>query len=141
MRILLVEDNPGDVRLTEEAFKDCNIQVDLDVVSDGEQAIRYLNRIEPYQNSKLPDLVLLDLNLPKLNGREVLELIKSNAELRHIPVVILTTSSAEQDVHASYELNLNCYIKKPLEYEKFAATVRSIERFWFETAILPSHFR
>jgi two-component system, chemotaxis family, response regulator Rcp1 len=141
MNILLVEDNLGDVRLTEEAFKECNIAVNFVVVSDGDQAMKYLNKQAPFTDAVLPDLVLLDLNLPKLNGREVLELIKSNQDLKHIPVVILTTSSAEQDVHASYNLHVNCYIKKPLEFQKFADTIKSIERFWFETAILPSHYR
>jgi two-component system, chemotaxis family, response regulator Rcp1 len=141
MNILLVEDNPGDVRLTEEAFRECDVQVKLDVVSDGDLAIKYLNQLPPYENSTLPDLILLDLNLPKLNGREVLELIKTNSRLLHIPVVILTTSSAQQDVHASYNLHVNCYIKKPMEYDQFAKTVKRIEQFWFDTAILPSHLK
>lgn len=139
MNILLVEDNPGDVRLTEEAFRECDVQVDLDVVSDGDLAIKYLNQQAPYEHKTLPDLILLDLNLPKLDGREVLELIKTNSRLLHIPVVILTTSSADQDVHASYNLHVNCYIKKPLEFDQFAKTVKRIEQFWFDTALLPKH--
>lgn len=140
MNILLVEDNPGDVRLTEEAFKECKMAVDLNVVRDGDQAVKYLTKQSPFEDIILPDLILLDLNLPKLNGREVLENIKSNPLLRHIPVVILTTSSAQQDVSSSYDLHVNCYIKKPLEFEQFAQTVKIIERFWFETAILPSKY-
>jgi two-component system, chemotaxis family, response regulator Rcp1 len=140
MNILLVEDNPGDVRLTEEAFKECKMAVQLSVVRDGDQAVKYLNKQTPFEDITLPDLILLDLNLPKLNGREVLESIKGNRALRHIPVVILTTSSAQQDVSASYDLHVNCYIKKPLDFQQFAETVKSIEHFWFETAILPSHY-
>jgi two-component system, chemotaxis family, response regulator Rcp1 len=138
MNILLVEDNLGDVRLAEEAFKECKMPVTLTVVRDGDQAIRYLTQAEPFTDARHPDLILLDLNLPKLNGREVLELIKSNPALKHLPVVILTTSSAHQDIEASYNLHVNCYIKKPLEFDQFTETVKNIERFWFETAILPS---
>ncbi len=139
MNILLVEDNPGDVRLTKEAFKECDVQVDLDVVSDGDLAIKYLYQQAPFEHKKLPDLILLDLNLPKLDGREVLEIIKTNSRLLHIPVVILTTSSADQDVHASYNLHVNCYIKKPLEFDQYARTVKRIEQFWFDTALLPKN--
>jgi two-component system, chemotaxis family, response regulator Rcp1 len=138
MHILLVEDNPGDVRLAEEAFKECRLPVRLTVVNDGDQAIKYLTNQAPYEWVDKPDLVLLDLNLPKLNGREVLERIKSNKALRHLPVMILTTSTAQQDIEATYDLHVNCYIKKPLEFDDFAETVKNIERFWFETAILPS---
>jgi CheY-like chemotaxis protein len=138
VRILLVEDNPGDVRLTREAFRDCRIPVRIDVVMDGDAAIRYLNRETPYENSERPDLILLDLNIPKRDGREVLEAIKSDSELRSIPVVVLTTSTAEQDIMRTYDLHVNAYINKPVDFDKFFDIVQKIEQFWLQTAILPT---
>lgn len=137
VNILLVEDNPGDVRLTQEAFKEGNIPVNLSVVMDGVEAIRYLKKEAPYQHEPTPNLVLLDLNLPKRDGREVLEEIKMDPFLRHMPVVVLTTSNAEQDILRSYNLYVNCYINKPADFDKFFDIIKKIEEFWFKTALLP----
>ena len=138
--ILLVEDNPGDVRLTQEAFRDSKMQVRLNVVMDGEEALNYLYRRPPYENVTRPDIILLDLNIPKKDGREVLQEIKSDAVLRFLPVVVLTTSNAEQDIVKTYNLNVNAYINKPVDFERFFDIVQKIEDFWLMTAILPSSF-
>lgn len=138
VNILLIEDNPGDVRLAQEAFKEGTLQVKLDVVMDGMEAIKYLRKEQPYQSADTPDLILLDLNLPKKDGREVLSEIKADLTLRRIPVVILTTSSAEQDILNSYNLHVNCYINKPVDFDKFFDIIQKIEDFWLRTAILPS---
>ncbi len=138
VNILLIEDNPGDVRLAQEAFKEGNIHVNLDVAMDGLEAINFLRKNEPYQNAATPDLVLLDLNLPKKDGREVLSDIKGDPKLRSIPVVILTTSNAEQDILNSYNLHVNCYINKPVDFDRFFDIIQKIEDFWLQTAILPS---
>jgi two-component system response regulator len=135
--ILLVEDNPGDVRLTKEALKDSKIMIDLRVVNNGEEALAYLNKEGQYKDVKLPDLILLDLNLPKKNGREVLAEIKENDILKRIPVVILTISEAEEDIIKTYELHANCYITKPVDMNQFIKVVRSIEDFWFSIVKLP----
>ena len=138
VNILLIEDNPGDVRLTQEAFKEGQMAVHLDVVMDGVEAIKFLKKQEQYAESTTPDLILLDLNLPKIDGREVLEEIKSDANLKRIPVVVLTTSNAEQDVLKSYNLHVNCYINKPVDFDKFFDIIQKIEDFWLSTAILPT---
>lgn len=138
MNILLIEDNPGDVRLTQEAFREGQLPVDLNVVMDGVEAIKYLKREAPYAESELPDLILLDLNLPKRDGREVLQEIKTDENLKRIPVVVLTTSNAEQDILKSYNLHVNCYINKPVDFDKFFDIIQKIEDFWLTTAILPS---
>jgi len=138
VNILLIEDNPGDVRLTQEAFKEGQISIDLNVVMDGVEAIRYLRKEAPYEDATTPDLVLLDLNLPKRDGREVLEEIKTDDHLKRIPVVVLTTSNAEQDILKSYNLHVNCYINKPVDFDKFFDIIQKIEDFWLSTAILPS---
>lgn len=138
VNILLVEDNPGDVRLTQEAFKEGKIPVNLQVVMDGVEALRYLKKEAPYHLSPTPDLILLDLNLPKRDGREVLEEIKTDPQLRHMPVVVLTTSNAEQDILRSYNLYVNSYINKPVDFDRFFDIVKKIEEFWFKTAVLPS---
>lgn len=137
-RILLVEDNPGDVRLTEEALKEGKIVNELSVVNDGVEAIDFLRRKGKYENASRPDLILLDLNLPKKNGREVLAEIKSDEILRRIPVVILTVSKAEEDILKSYDLHANCYISKPIDFGQFTKVVRTIENFWFKIVKLPS---
>ena len=124
--ILLVEDSPGDVRLTIEAFKDSKLHNNLNVVGDGVEAMAYLRRQGQYANAPRPDLILLDLNLPRKDGREVLEEIKSDEDLRRIPVVILTTSDDERDILATYNLHANCYITKPVDLSQFIAIVRSI---------------
>lgn len=137
--ILLVEDNPGDVRLTEEALKEGHVMVNLTVAADGVQAMEILKREGAYHEKPLPDLILLDLNLPRKNGREVLLEIKADPELRRIPVIIMTTSKAEQDIFRAYNLNANCYITKPVDLDEFLHVVRSIEDFWLTIATLPKH--
>lgn len=138
VNILLIEDNPGDVRLTQEAFKEGQISINLDVVMDGVEAIKYLRKQEQYAESMTPDLILLDLNLPKRDGREVLQEIKTDDTLKRIPVVILTTSNAEQDILKSYNLHVNCYINKPVDFDRFFEIIQKIEDFWLTTAKLPS---
>lgn len=138
VNILLIEDNPGDIRLAKEALKEGKLDVQLDVVMDGFEAILYLRQKGLYQDSNRPDLILLDLNLPKKDGREVLGEIKKDPHLRHIPVVILTTSNSEQDIIQSYNLHVNCYINKPVDYDRFYNIIKKIEDFWLNTAILPT---
>lgn len=137
IEILLVEDNPGDVRLTREALKDNKISNNLNVVEDGVEAMAYLRRQGKYAKSQRPDLVLLDLNLPRKDGREVLAEIKRDPELMAIPVVILTTSKAEQDIVKTYNSHANCYITKPVDLDQFIAVVKSIEDFWLTVVKLP----
>jgi two-component system, chemotaxis family, response regulator Rcp1 len=137
VEILLVEDNPGDVRLTTEVLKDAKLCNRIHVVCDGEEAVDFLHRRGDYHAAVRPDLILLDLNLPRKDGREVLEEIKGDVSLKHIPVVVLTTSSAEQDILKSYALHANCYITKPVDLEQFAKVVSSIEEFWFSIVKLP----
>jgi len=137
VEILLVEDNPGDVRLTVEALKDAKVRNRLTVVGDGEAALAYLRREGRYAEAQRPDLILLDLNLPRKDGREVLQEIKADESLRSIPVVVLTTSQAEQDIAKSYNLHANCYITKPVDLDRFVEVVRAIESFWFTIVKLP----
>jgi len=132
IEILLVEDNPPDVRLTVEALKDAKVRNNLHVAADGVEAMAFLRRQGKHVHAPHPDLILLDLNLPKKDGREVLEEIKSDDALKHIPVVILTTSQAEQDVLRTYQLSANAYVTKPVDLERFLQVVRSIEEFWLE---------
>jgi CheY-like chemotaxis protein len=135
--ILLVEDNPGDVRLTTEVFKDSKILNNLSVVADGVETLAFLRREGRYANAPRPDLILLDLNLPKKDGREVLAEIKTHPNLQRIPVVILTTSQAEQDILKSYDLHANCYITKPVDLDGFIKIIKSIEDFWLTIVKLP----
>ena len=135
--ILLVEDNPGDVRLTRETLKDFDVINHLSVAGDGVEAMAFLRREGKYLNASRPDLVLLDLNLPRKDGREVLAEIKVDEQLKRIPVVILTTSGAEQDILNTYDHHANCYIKKPVDLDQFSAVVKSIEAFWLTTVVLP----
>jgi CheY-like chemotaxis protein len=137
VEILLVEDNPGDVRLTREALKDARVINNLQVAADGVEAMAFLKRQGGYENAIRPDLILLDLNLPKKDGREVLSEIKADTSLRRIPVVILTTSKAEEDVLKTYDLHANCYITKPVDLEKFIEVISAIEDFWLSIVILP----
>jgi chemotaxis family two-component system response regulator Rcp1 len=137
IEVLLVEDSPGDVRLTREAIKDAKVHVKLHVVSDGAQAMAFLARGGEYAGVPRPDLILLDLNLPKKDGREVLDEIKKSPTLKSIPVVILTTSSSEVDVMRSYMLHANCYITKPVGLEGFLKVVKSIDDFWLSVVKLP----
>lgn len=137
IEILLVEDNPGDVRLTQEALKEGRITNRLHVVDDGEKALVFLRQEGEYADSPRPDIILLDLNLPKKDGRQVLAEIKSDPQLRRIPVVVLTTSKAEEDILRSYDLHANCYITKPVDLDQFLGVVRSIEDFWLTVVKLP----
>ena len=137
IEILLVEDNPGDVRLTQEALKEGKVLNRMDVASDGVDALAYLRREGAHVHATRPDLILLDLNLPKINGREVLAEIKSDASLKRIPVVVLTTSSAEQDILESYNLYANAFITKPVDLIQFIDIIKSIEDFWLTVVTLP----
>jgi CheY-like chemotaxis protein len=137
VEILLVEDNPGDVRLTGEGLREGKIRNNLHVVGDGIAAMAFLRREGQYADAPRPDLVLLDLNLPLKDGREVLAEIKADDDLRRIPVVVLTTSNAEQDIIRSYDLAANCFVTKPLDFESFVSVVKSIEEFWFSIVRLP----
>ncbi len=138
VEILLVEDNPGDVRLTREALKEGKVRNNLNVVGDGVEALAYLRREGKYAGTVRPDLILLDLNLPKKDGREVLVEIKQDPSLRLIPVVILSSSPAEQDILRAYDLHANCYVTKPVDLDQFITVVKSIENFWFTIVKLPS---
>jgi CheY-like chemotaxis protein len=135
--ILMVEDNAGDVRLTQEAFKTSKVHSVLSVVKDGVEAMAFLHRTGSYVNAQRPDLIFLDLNLPRKDGREVLAEIKGDAELRRIPVVVLTTSRADRDIITAYDLNANCYIVKPSDLDQFFEVIRSTEHFWL-TTVTPS---
>jgi chemotaxis family two-component system response regulator Rcp1 len=137
--VLLVEDNPGDVYLTQEAFREGHLPLCLSVVGDGEQAMQYLRREVPFEDAARPDLVLMDLNLPKKDGRELLAELKQDPDLRHIPVIILTTSQSTQDIWRAYKLHANCYLTKPIEVEDFLRKIRSVEDFWLTIARLPSN--
>jgi len=137
IQVLLVEDNPGDVRLTEEAFKDAKMHLEMHVAWDGVEAMEYLYRTGDYRESPRPDLILLDLNLPRKDGRDVLAEIKAHPSLKTIPVVILTTSASDIDIESSYLLHANCYISKPVDMEGFLTVVRSIDDFWLSVVKLP----
>lgn len=137
VEILLVEDNPGDARLAVEAFREASVPNNLRVVNNGEAALLFLRQEPPHQAAPRPDLILLDLNLPRKSGRELLGDIKSDPALSRIPVVILTTSRAEEDIASAYDLNANCYISKPVGLDEFFQVVQSIENFWLKTVRLP----
>jgi len=137
IEVLLVEDNPGDALLTRIALEDSKVSVHLNVVEDGVEAMAFLRKQDKYANVPHPDIVLLDLNLPKKDGREVLAEIKGDKNLKRIPVVVLTTSQAEEDILKAYNLAANCYITKPVDFDQFVKIVRSIENFWFAVVKLP----
>jgi two-component system, chemotaxis family, response regulator Rcp1 len=137
--ILLVEDNAGDVRLTQEVLKDSKVRNNLIVASNGEEALACLRKTGKFQSATRPDLILLDLNLPIKDGREVLQQIKDDPDLKRIPVVILTTSKAEEDILKTYNLHANCYVTKPVDLEQFCAVVKSLEDFWLAIVKLPNH--
>jgi CheY-like chemotaxis protein len=139
IEILMVEDNPGDVRLTREALKDHKVWNQLHVVEDGVAALDFVYRRAAHEKAPRPDLILLDLNLPRKDGREVLAAIKGDPDLKTIPVVILTTSQAEEDVVRAYNLSANCYVTKPVDFEQFTRIVRAIEQFWLTVVTLPPH--
>jgi CheY-like chemotaxis protein len=135
--ILLVEDNPADVRLTEVALEEIGLVNTLHVVEDGQDAITFLNREAEYEDAVRPDLVLLDLDLPRVHGTEVLEELKSDGELRRLPVIVLTSSTAEEDIKASYDRHANAYVEKPVDMDDFVTVAREIEEFWLSTVKLP----
>lgn len=137
VEILLVEDNPGDVRLTMEALREGKVRNRLSVASDGVEALAFLRREGRYHDAPRPDIILLDLNLPRKSGREVLAEIKTDPLLRRIPVIVLTTSVAEEDIVKSYDLHVNCYITKPVEMDQFIHAIQTIDRFWFHIVTLP----
>ena len=136
--ILLVEDNEGDILLTKEALEDAKLFIKLSVVKDGKEAIDFTGKQGKYPDVEMPDLMLLDVNLPKKNGHEVLKYIKGNENLKHIPVIMLTTSSSEKDINLSYNNYANCYITKPVEVNDFLAVVATIENFWISIVKLPT---
>lgn len=138
IEILLVEDSPGDVRLTKEALSEAKVGNNLHVAVDGEKALRFVRRQGEYSEAPRPDVILLDLNLPRVDGREVLAELKADPDLKRIPVVVLTTSTAEEDILRAYDLAANCYITKPVDFEQFMRVVRSIEDFWLTVVQLPA---
>jgi CheY-like chemotaxis protein len=137
IEVLLVEDDPGDVLMTQEAFDEHKVRNKLSVVSDGEEALAYLRRQGEHAEATRPDLILLDLNLPRVDGREVLQVIKEDADLRQIPVVVLTTSQADEDILRSYSLHANAYVTKPVDFDRFIAVVRQIDDFFVSVVKLP----
>lgn len=141
MDVLLIEDSPGDVRLTQEAFREANPAIRLHVASDGVEAMAFLQREGAHARSPRPDIILLDLNLPRMDGREVLARIKEDDKLKTIPVVILTTSDAEADITKSYQLKANCYLTKPVQLDQFESLVKSINEFWLTKARLPRQWQ
>jgi DNA-binding response OmpR family regulator len=138
VEVLLVEDDPGDVILTQEGLRASKLHINLHVVDNGEKALAFLHREPPYEDAPRPGLIILDLNLPRVNGMEVLKEIKTNEDLQTIPTVILTTSRAEEDVIRSYKLGANCYVSKPLNLDEFVKVVGSIETFWFTVVEIAS---
>ena len=139
IEILLVEDNPGDIRLTREALKESKLVNNLSIVTDGNEAMSFLRKKEEYSSAPTPDLILLDINLPKKNGLEVLTEIKTDETLKVIPVVILTTSQSDRDILKSYEAHVNCYISKPVEFNSFMEVIKQIEGFWLTIVSLPAN--
>lgn len=137
IEILLVEDNPGDIRLTREAFGEYKIANNLSVVTDGEMALKYLHREGKYASAPVPDMILLDLNLPKIDGREVLREIKSDPQIRRIPVIVLSTSESEIDIETSYNNYANCYITKPIDFMQFMKVIKELQSFWVSIVRLP----
>lgn len=135
--ILLIEDNPGDIRLMREALRDSALDFAVAVASDGDEALRFLNRESPYENARRPSLIFLDLNLPKGTSKDVLRYIKETPSFRSIPVAVLTSSDAERDIREAYELHANCYLRKPVDLDSFIATIRSAVEFWLGTACIP----
>jgi CheY-like chemotaxis protein len=141
IEVLLIEDSPGDVRLTREALRDANRSIHLHVAADGVEAMTFLRQQVPHAGAPRPDLILLDLNLPKMDGREVLALIKDDDSLKMIPTIILTTSAAEADIMKSYQLQANCYLTKPVQLDAFESVVKSINDFWLTKVKLPHQGR
>ncbi|MGB1216376.1 MAG: response regulator [Saprospiraceae bacterium] len=140
-RLLLVEDNPADVRLVQEVIEEGEISVDLSVAMDGEEAIRLLEKAKNSTPQVLPDIMLLDLNLPKKNGKEVLHFVKNDFILKRIPIIVLTTSSSNEDILDMYDLHANCYINKPVDFDEFFNVIKMVEEFWLNVVILPNSIR
>lgn len=138
IEILLVEDNPGDIELTKEALEQGKLKNNINVCEDGEEALDYLLRRNQYEDAKRPDLIFMDLNLPKLNGRDVLKTIKEDSDLMSIPVVILSSSEAAKDIQSTYNLHANCFVSKPVQIDDFMRVVQTVEYFWFDIVKLPS---
>jgi two-component system, chemotaxis family, response regulator Rcp1 len=138
LQVLLVEDNEGDVRLIKEAFHESKVDKNFSVAKDGEDALNFLYKRGQHLNSVRPDIILLDINLPRKNGFEVLQQIKNDPELKKIPVIMLSSSSSEDHIHKSYDLNANCYVTKPVDFDEYIQVVKIIEAFWFDKAKLPS---
>lgn len=139
IKILLVEDNPGDIRLTMEVFKDSKHDIDIDICYDGEEALVYLEKKIEDDESHLPDIIILDLNLPRKNGLELLKDIKTNDTICHLPVIVLTSSEADGDILSVYKERANCYLTKPVDYDEFCKAINQIERFWFSTVSIPTY--
>ncbi len=137
IRVLLIEDNPGDIRLTQEIFKEGSLKCELEVAQDGYEAMEFLKNISESEEKNYPDLILLDLNLPGLNGKEILQKLKNSEDFKRIPVVVLTTSHAPDDINSSYDLHANCYITKPIDVEQFIQVMQNVESFWLKIAKLP----
>ena len=137
--ILLIEDNSGDVLLTKEAFEEIDYKDHINVARDGEDALDYLYKRGPYERAKRPDLILLDLNLPRKDGREVLQVIKQDDSLKSIPVVVLTTSKSDRDIKICYDLHANCYITKPVDFEEFLSIMKQVVDYWLKLVRLPAH--
>jgi chemotaxis family two-component system response regulator Rcp1 len=135
-RLLLVEDNPGDIRLTLEAIKECKIEIEMDVISDGDKVMRFLYKEGEFQNAERPDVIMLDLNLPKRNGIEILHEIKSSPRFKRIPVIAVTTSEADHDIYKAYDTHANAYILKPVDFDDFTRVIQHLEAFWFRTVKL-----
>lgn len=140
-KILLVEDNEGDILLTKEAFSEADLSNEISVVKDGQQAIKYLNKEAGFENEKTPDIILLDLNIPKINGLDVLKIIKSDPFLKMIPVIILSTSNSEKDILQSYERHANCYLTKPVNFSNFTMLIQMVTDFWMSVVQLPKPAR
>lgn len=138
IHILLVEDNEGDILLTKEAFEDAKLLTRLSVARDGKEAVDFLHKVGFFKNAETPDMLLLDVNLPKKNGHEVLKLIKQDRKLKHIPVIMFTTSSSENDINFSYQNHANCYITKPVDVNEFLSVITTIENFWISVVSLPT---
>ncbi len=141
VHILLVEDNEGDIMLTKEILEEIAMDITLSVIKDGKQAIDFLNQNEEYKSASLPDLILLDINLPKKNGHEVLKYVKENEKLKHIPIIMLTTSSSEQDINLTYFNHANCYITKPSDVNEYIEAISAIVNFWLNICELPNQKR
>lgn len=139
VNILLVEDSPTDRLITTEALKKSQLNPTVDCVNDGVEALQYLQREAPYTDATRPDLILLDYNMPRMDGREVLATLKSDERLRSIPIIVLTTSAREEDIEQAYNRHANCFVTKPVHFAQFADAIKSIEQFWFSTATLPRH--